>query len=164
MKLEVLLGSFTGRLFIFSAIAFPALTSIQLALVLLLGAYIADFFTGWLATHMEIKRGDKPMPASGKSFESSRARESVVKGIGYILFIFGAAGIEMLFFDRRFEFSGVSSKSVGVTELVIGFCFVIEAYSTLIENLKRAGFDIISKVGNIADSAWGIIKKIKGNG
>lgn len=163
-KLEILASSLTGRIFLFSAVTLPALSNIQLALILLLGAFIADFLTGWLANYMEIKRGDKPMPPSGRSFESKKARESVVKGIGYILFILGAASLEMLFFDRKFEFTKLSSKSFGVTELVIGFCFVVEAYSTIVENLKRAGLDIVGKVGNMADATWKLINKIKGNG
>lgn len=164
MRIEILLNSSIGRALLVSAIAFPALNNIHIALLLLLGAFIADFFTGWLATYMEIKRGDREMPPSGRSFESKKARESVVKGIGYILLILGSTAIENIFFNRKFEFSSLSNRSLGVTELVIGFCFAIEMYSTLVENMKRAGFDIVGKVSAIADSVWGLIKKVKGNG
>jgi hypothetical protein len=164
MKIEMILGTVTGRVFLTSALVFPALSNIHIALIILLIAFISDFLSGWLATYMEIKRGEKKMPPSGTSFESQKARESVIKGIGYILFILGSAGMEMLFFDRKFSFSGVSTKSLGITELAIGFCFAIELYSTLVENMKRAGLDLIGKASTLIDSVWKMINKIKGNG
>lgn len=160
MKYEVLLSSFSGRMFLLSAFTFPIFNTLHWALILLLAAFIADFLTGWLATYQEIKRGEKPMPASGRTFESTKARDSVVKGIGYILLILGSAAIEYVFFDRKFQFNSLTSKSFGVTELVIGFCFAIEMYSTLVENMKRAGFDIIGKAGKLIDSFWSFKKKI----
>lgn len=163
MKIEILMGSIAGRILLLSAFTFPILTNVQYALLMLFGAFVADFFTGWLATYMEIKRGVKPMPKSGYSFESARARDSVVKGIGYVVLILGSAAMEYVFFDRKFAFSRMSEvKTFGITELVIGFCFVIELYSTVMENLKRAGFDIAQKVSNAADSIWNLIKKVKG--
>ena len=103
------------------------------------------------------------MPESGSSFESKRARESVVKGIGYILLILGSAAIEYVFFDRKFNFQKFTSKEFGVTELVIGFCFSIELYSTIMENMKRAGFDVAAKVSKASESIWALIKKVKGD-
>lgn len=162
MKFKLLFSSWAGRSCLISAFAFPVLNNIQLALVILLGAFIADFLSGWLASYMEIKRGEREMPKSGYSFESTRARESVVKAIGYIILILGSLALEHLFFDKKFEFSNLSSKSVGVTELIIGFCVAIELYSTMVENMKRAGFDIVGKVTNAATSLWDVFRKIKG--
>lgn len=161
MRIDIILASITGRICLATAFVFPVLNNIHLALLMLLGAFIADFFTGWLATYMEIKRGEKPLPPSGRSFESKRARESVIKGLAYILIILGSTAIEYLFFNRKFEFTNLSNRSLGVTELVIGFCFAIELYSTLVENMKRAGFDIIGKVSSIADAGWKLFDKIK---
>ena len=163
MKIEIILSSYIGRMFLLTSFAFPVLTNLHLALFILLAAFISDFFTGWLATYMEIKRGDRPMPESGSSFESKRARESVVKGIGYILLILGSAAIEYVFFDRKFNFQKFTSKEFGVTELVIGFCFSIELYSTIMENMKRAGFDVAAKVSKASESIWALIKKVKGD-
>jgi len=162
MKIEILLGSYIGRLFLLTAFAFPVLTNLHIALFILLAAFIADFFTGWLATYMEIKNGIRPMPESGLTFESKRARESAVKGITYILLILGSAAIEFVFFDRKFNFQKFTSKEFGVTELVIGFCFSIELYSTIMENMKRAGFDVAAKVSKASESILSLIKKIKG--
>ena len=162
MKIEIILSSYIGRLFILSAFAFPVMSNIQVALFILLVAFTADFFTGWLANYMEIKRGEKPMPPSGRSFESKRARESVIKAITYILLILGSVAVEAVFFNRRFNFSSVTDKSFGITELVIGFCFSIELYSTIMENMKRAGFDVAAKVTSASDQIWKLIKKIKG--
>lgn len=160
MRYEVLLSSFSGRLFLFSAFTFPVFSNLHWALLFLLFAFIADFLTGWLATYQEIKRGERLMPPSGLSFESNRARESVVKGISYILLILGAAAIEYIFLDRKFKFDTMTSKSFGTTELVIGFCFAIEMYSTLAENMKRAGFDIFGKASKLIDSFWSFKKKL----
>jgi hypothetical protein len=162
MKIEVLLSSYIGRLFLLSAFTFPVISNLHFALLILLAAFIADFFTGWLASYMEIKRGDKPMPASGRSFESKKARESVVKGISYILLILGSVAMEFVFFDRKFNFSSLTQKELGVTELVVGFCFSIELYSTIMENMKRAGFDVVAKITTASDVIWKLIKKVKG--
>lgn len=164
MKIENLLDSIVGRICIILSFTFPVLNNVHIALILLLAAFIADFFTGWWASYVEIKNGIKSMPVSGYSLESTKARESVTKGIGYILLIMGSVAVEYMFFDRRFTFESLSKtgKDFGVTELVIGFCFSIEFYSAVFENLKRAGFDIVKKVNNGADSIWSMINKVKG--
>lgn len=163
MKIKLLFSSWVGRIFLVRALAFPALSSVQIALLILLGAFIADFLTGWLASYMEIKRGEKVMPPSGFAFESAKARDSVVKAIGYIFLILGSLALEYLFFDKKFEFTNLSSKRLGITELIIGFCVAVELYSTVVENMKRAGFDIVGKATSAATTLWDMVRKIKGN-
>lgn len=155
-------GTLAGRTVIVISVVVSSLSTLQLGLIIFLIAFIADFFTGWLASYMEIKNGLKTMPKSGYSLESRKARESITKGIGYMLIILGSAAMEHVFFDRKFNFASVTSKSFGVTELIVGFCFAIEAYSVIFENLKRAGFDLVGKVSTLADTVWSVIKKVKG--
>lgn len=166
MKIELLCNTWAGRACLLTSFTFPlfshTFSPIQVGLMVLLGAYIFDFLTGWLASYMEIKRGDKPPTRSGYAFESTRARESVVKGVCYITFILGVLALEYLFIDKKFEITQLSTKKLGLTEVIIGFCIGIELYSTVIENSKRAGFDLIAKVKSAATTLWDLYKKIKG--
>lgn len=162
MKLNLLLGTWVGRVFLASTITFPFLSNLQLSIIIFAIAFIIDFLTGWLASYIEIKNGIIEPPKSGYSFQSSEARKSAVKFVGYVLFILSALALESLFFDKKVTLSNLSTKSFGITELAIGFCTVIEMYSAVIENMTRAGFDIIKKVSKVIDSVKEFVEKVKG--
>lgn len=161
MKLQHLLQTNTGKLFLLTGFTFPLLNNLQLALLIFIGTYIADFATGILASYVEIKNGTKPMPKSGRVFSSEEARKTVVKGVGYALFILCAYGLEVVFFDKDVKLGQLSTKSFGLCELAIGFSTVIEMYSVLIENLKRAGWDIIGQVKGISTALSTTYNKLK---
>lgn len=156
----MLKNGYAKILVLLTSITFPLLTNIQWGILIFSAAFMLDFFTGWFASYIEIKNGDKVMPKSGYAFESVIARKSLVKGVWYILFIFSAYVLEMMFLDKKITAGTLTTKTFGFTELAIGFCTGIELYSTLIENGKRMGFDIIKKVETIADSFWALKKKI----
>lgn len=161
MKISTILQSNTGKLFLASSFAFPLLNNLQLALIIFIGTYIADFLTGVLASYVEIKNGTKPMPKSGRVFSSEEARKTVIKGVGYALFILCSYALEIVFFDKDIKIGQMSTKSFGLCELAIGFSTVIEMYSILVENLKRAGFDILGQVKNISTTLSTTFNKLK---
>lgn len=161
MRLNLLISSKVGRIFLATTISFPVMSNLQLSIVVFIIAFVADFGTGWLASSVEIKKGLREKPKSGYSFESSAARKSLIKGIGYVLFIFSALALEVIFFDKKLTLSTLSTKSFGITELAIGFCTVIEMYSAVIENMTRAGFDIIKKITTVVESIKSVVTKIK---
>lgn len=164
MKITSLLQTNTGKAFILTSLSFPLLSNTQLSLLIFLGAFVMDFLTGVLASYIEVKNKTRELPKSGYILESSRARETVVKGIGYTIFIMSALGLEYLFFDKAITLGSLSSKSFGLVDLAIGFCAIIEIYSTLIENLKRCGWDLIGKAQALTTTVWDLINKVKGNG
>lgn len=161
MRLNSLLNTPTGKIFLVSSLTFPLLNNLQLALLFFIGAYIADFFTGILASYVEVKNGVKARPKSGYIFESKEARKTLVKGVGYTLFILSAFALEAIFFDNSMTLGNLSTKKFGLTELAIGLATVIELYSVLIENLKRAGWDILGQVKAISTSLSTTFTKIK---
>lgn len=162
MKLNTLLQTNSGKIFLLTGFTFPLLNNIQLALLIFIGAYVADFGTGVYASYVEVKNGTKSRSKSGRVFNSKEARETLTKGIGYTLFILSALALEVVFFDKNIKLGDLSSKEFGLTELAIGFSTVIEMYSVLMENLKRAGWDILGQVKTISTSLSTIYTKIKG--
>lgn len=162
MNISALVGERVGRITLIPSLALPLLTNLQLGIVVLIIAYIFDFLTGILASYVETKKGLRPRTKSGYIFESERARQSVVKAVGYMSFILLAFAMETLFFHKDIKLSMISDKHFRVTEIIVGICIGIEAYSVIFENIKAAGFDIVGKVTSMAESIWGMIRKVKG--
>jgi len=130
----------TSLYFIIPTITIPLLTNLQLALVLMFIAYVVDFATGILASYIEQKKN--PQVIKFYFIQSSKLRKSVVKAITYMVMIGGVFLFEKAFFIKKFHFSHVSEQDLTVTLIATAFCFAIEFFSVL-ENLKRSGFDII---------------------
>lgn len=162
MKFSLLFATPIGRTFLLSAFTIPIFTSLQTSIIILLGAFVLDFLTGILASYIEIKNGSKPMPVSGFVFTSAKARDSIVKAIMYMVVILGAYALEYVFFDKKVGIKALSSRQFGITELVVCFCIAVEVYSAVVENGRRAGFDIIGKITGMATSLWDTFRKVKG--
>lgn len=160
MKFTHLLQTKTGKLFLATGFTFPLFNNVQLALIIFMISFAADFATGVLASYIEVKNGTKKMPKSGRVFNSEEARRSTVKFVGYTMFILCAYGLEILFFNKSYSFSGLSTKSLTITEIAIGISTAFEMYSVVVENLKRAGFDILGQAKTISTSLSSIYKKI----
>src|SRR5690606_240318 len=129
------------------------------AIIALIVVFHLDFITGCIASWIEHKKnGDK---VQVYFFESAKMRLSVVKGVTYCLLIFFAYIFSVLFFDVPIKLAG-STKHFTAVELITGVCICIEVWSN-IENLKRAGFDIVGKISGTAKSVWKVVREIKGN-
>lgn len=131
--------------------------------------YTLDFITGVYASYVEAKSTDEfkaefatkttygqKLYAKVKlffdNFSSEKWRKSIVKAIAYLLLILLVYFVENIFLIRTFHIESISTKEWTVTLITQGVCIIIEMYSIIFENLKRAGFDII-------DSVVGIFRK-----
>jgi len=162
MKLLLLFQTWGGRILLSLTVLLSTFTTLQVLLTIFFIAYTVDFLTGVLASYIEVKNGTAVRPDTGFILESKKMRSSVVKLIGYTLVILLIYTVDSLFFNKTFNFSYLKTKTLTLTEITIGACIAIEAYSSIFENLKRAGFDIIGKVSTIADSIWKVFRKVKG--
>lgn len=136
------------------------MSGMQKALLVLGIAIVIDFVTGTWASWIEYKNSgeklDKPY-----FFESAKVRMSVVKAVSYALLIFFSYIFTVLFFDQPIKVL-YSTKTFTAAEIVTGICIAVEFWS-LIENTKRAGFDIFEKIRTGAREVWSVVKTIKHN-
>lgn len=127
------------------------------AIWILICMYVLDFVTGTYASWVEAKKSsDKP---KAYFIESEKLRKSFAKAAGYCFFIAGVWILTSLFFDNKIGLP-YSSREYTFHQLAIGACIGVEFWSN-IENIKRAGFDLIGKSKQIARSAWDLIKTFK---
>jgi len=134
-----------------------ALSSVQKAIITLLAVYILDFITGLIASWMEQKKSGKKIKVY--FFQSSKVRMSIVKGIAYMVYIICAWFITVLVFDKNVGVMMLSKKFT-IVEIVAGICIANECWS-IIENFKRAGFDLIAKIKEISKQAWNLFNVVK---
>lgn len=142
-------------LFIISTIV--AMNSLQQALMVLGIIIIVDYATGIFASWMEHKREKTPIKVY--FFESKKTRSSILKVAGYSFFILSVWAISSIFFDQKIDLI-YSSKQFSIVELTAGICIANEAWS-VIENFKRAGWDLIGSITNASKKIWETIKTIK---
>ena len=133
------------------------LSTQRLAFYFLIAAFFVDFITGVIASFMERIKKEKLEQHIDKftlkekiiyffdNISSDQMKRSIVKGIGYALFILCSYGIQHIFKIKPFTFS-FSELTWDLPLLAVGGAIVIELWSILLENFKRMGFDII-KIG-----------------
>lgn len=119
---------------------------------------IADYFTGIYASYIEHKKsGDV---AKVYITESERLRESGTKVIGYLLIIVLSWFISNHIYLDTVKLFGVI-REFNVLQLSLIMCIGIEFWSNL-ENMKRAGFDVIGKFENITKNIWKLVRSAQG--
>jgi len=160
-KLKLMFGTNYGFMLLTPVISFSMLTRPQISAIVLVAAILFDFATGIWASYTEQRNNKAPTSKSGWFIESAKLRSSVVKSVFYMLFILGSWAMECLFFDKKISFTGVSSQPFTIVEIVIGICIAIEMYSTLFENMKRAGYDIVAKVRKITKDVDSVVQSVK---
>jgi|GEM_PF-2196527 len=144
-----------------------ALTTTQKALLLLTFVFVLDFFTGIYAAYIEQKKSEA-VPDGKRSFffkmsvlrrtiSSEKLRRSVVKGVAYMAIILLSYLIEKVFFIKELSFTSISEKTYAFNVVIIGFCVFAESWSVVMENLPRAGFDLVGTLTGAFTKA----KKIK---
>ena len=161
LSLKTMFKTPIGVSLIIPSISLALLSNLQLILLLMLIAYIVDFGTGILASWIEHKKGNEKLKVY--FIESEKLRKSVVKAICYMLFIAGVYLFEKAFFIKSIAITSVSDKELTITSIAVAFSFAIEFFSIL-ENLKRSGFDIIGQFKNGAKKIHSLIKSVKGDG
>lgn len=153
-------------------------TDVTKAWYLLALVYILDFITGIYASFVEAKRNDKfkeefstkntywqKIGAKIKllfdTISSEKLRKSIVKAIAYLLLILLVFFVEKTFLIKAFQLISISDKQWTITLIAQGICIGIEMYSIFLENLKRAGFDIVGNIIGMFKKFNTVKKQIK---
>lgn len=157
-KLEPMLSHPAGIFLLVGSIALTTLSTVQLSLIFLFIAFVADFLTGVLASWIEWK--NEKLKLTAYLIESKKLRKSVGKAITYMAAISFTYGLELLFFIKSFNVA-VSDKKITITLVAVGVCIAIEFFSIL-ENGKRSGFDLLDKIKTTAKNVWNVINTVKG--
>lgn len=157
-KLEPMLSTPTGMIVLASAITLATLTTIQMSLIFLFFAFIVDFLSGIYASWSEWKA--KKIKVTTYLIESAKLRKSVGKAIAYMAAIGFTYGFELVFFIKSFKVSA-SGRDLTITLIAVGVCIAIEFFSVL-ENMKRSGFDLIGKIKEGFKNGWGVVRSAKG--
>ena len=122
---------------------------------ILLAIIVVDFMTGVLASYVEHIKD--PQPIKAYFIESSKIRKSIVKTVSYMVFI-----IITLVFNVHLQVSEISVFGLTSTLPVLSIliCLGVELFSIL-ENLKRSGFDLIGKVIDTVNFVVKLVSKVK---
>lgn len=119
---------------------------------------IIDYVTGIWATYIEYKNsGEKPEVYITKS---KRLRESGTKIVGYLLILILAWFISKNIYTEKISLFGVI-REFDVLQLALIISSGIEFWSNL-ENVKRAGFDVVGKFEGIVKRIWQLIRGVQG--
>lgn len=125
---------------------------------LLFTLLVSDYITGILASYIEFKRSGQVAPVY--ITQSERLRGSGVKVVGYFLVVVLAWFISNNIYTDKISLFGVI-KELDVLQLSLIMCSGIEFWSNL-ENMKRAGFDIVGKFENITKRIWNLVRSSQG--
>lgn len=161
-------------------IGLAALSNETKAWYFLFVVFIADFLTGITASYYENLQLEKAKPSYQKIADSSigirflfklqffirnisseKLRKSVVKAIGYALFIILSYIIQHLFKIKTWSFDSFSHLEWSLTLLAQAICIAFEIWSILFENFKRMGLDFIEMFLNVFTKYKEIKKEIK---
>lgn len=143
-----LIGSVWGWIMIVLC-QFFSIEGVSFGLLFLFVFFIIDYVTGLGASWKERKNQLSVPPFF---FESKKMRMSLLKACTYLLFIFMSWVMWFLFFDGTVHLP-VSTKEINIIGITIGICIAIECWSIL-ENMKRMGFDVLEKTMNLFKNLW----------
>lgn len=157
-----------------------ALSDVTKAWYLLLLVYSIDFVTGILGSYTIQMNIEKTKDRYIKIKESTRLvkilysieffvnnissqklRKSIIKAVGYTLFILLFWAVQEIFKIKTWTFDSFSHMEWNLTLMAQAGCIASEIWSILFENLKKMGFDLISKITGISKTYKEIKKEIK---
>ena len=111
------------------------------ALRILIIAMLLDFVTGILASWNEAKKAREPFKIT-----SHKLRRSLIKTITYFAVIYFVYEITMILHIKNFHFDSFDTLDFTPTFVTIGVCAAVEIWSIFMENLPRAGYDIVGSI------------------
>jgi hypothetical protein len=159
IKIEPMLSQPTGIVLLISTVTIATLSTIQMSLLFLFISFIFDFLTGIYASWVEWK--NEKIQITTYLIESKKLRKSVGKAIAYMAAIGFTYGFELVFFIKSFKISA-SGANLTITLIAVGVCVAIEFFSVL-ENMKRSGFDLIGKAKKGFAQLWDLFRTAKGD-
>lgn len=142
---------------VFGAVIFT--DKLELIAFFFVAFLLLDYATGIFASWVEHKN-DPARNINVYHIESEKLRASGVKIIGYGLIMMFAYFLNAVVFQNHLKILGYTPP-MSVFEIALLGCAVIEFWSN-IENVKRAGFDIIGKFTTVVKSIWLAVRQMKG--
>ena len=95
------------------------------------------------------------------NIQSEKLRKSIIKAVGYVLFILLFHSINHVFQIKSWSFESISDLKWNLTLGALAGCIASEIWSILFENLKKMGFDLIGILGNLSGTYKEVKKKMK---
>lgn len=163
IKIKALFSSPSGTIAGASLVGVSVLSSVQMALLLLLGLYLFDFITGIGASWIEKSKLEKVRPVIKERnlISSEKLKLSLVKAFTYTSTILAINMVERVFSIKPYLFPSVSEVPMTITLIFIGLCCSIEFYSIFFENFKRMGFDIPQKIKEAVKGLKSFFSEVK---
>ena len=154
---------FTG----FISINIAIMSDVQKAFLFLIGCILFDFCTGVYASHvsyvdsMKVEGFTRKLSAFFfEVLESKKIRKTAIKSLTYFMLALSTFFLENSFFKKETLLESDPSE-LEITVWVLIFCSLIELYSAVFENLKKAGFDLRRKIEKTVSGLKSLIKVIK---
>ena len=163
-----------------TSVTIAALSSESKAWYLFLLVYTVDFITGIMASYYlnfkeEKKKHSYAIILESRwsirmmfkieffiaNIQSEKLRKSIIKAVGYTLFILLFHSINHVFQIKSWSFESVSDLKWNLTLVALAGCIASEIWSILFENLKKMGFDLIGILGNLSGTYKEVKKKMK---
>lgn len=142
---------------VFGAVIFT--DKLELIAFFFVAFLLMDYATGIFASWVEHK-ADPKNNIKVYHIDSEKLRASGVKIIGYGLIMMFAFFLNAVVFEDHVKVLG-HTPPMSVFEIALLGCAVIEFWSN-IENVKRAGFDVIGKFTTVVKNVWLVVRQVKG--
>lgn len=95
------------------------------------------------------------------NISSQKLRKSIIKAVGYTLFILLFWAVQEVFKIKTWTFDSFSYMEWNLTLMAQAGCIASEIWSILFENLKKMGLDIVAKVTGMSKTYKELKKEIK---
>lgn len=142
---------------VLAACQIMAIAGVKFGLITLGVVFLIDYITGLAAYYKSWKAA--PGAKEPYFFQSRRARDSILKACTYFLFIGMSCVMWRMFFNGNINLP-ISDKQVNIIEIAFGICIAVECWSIL-ENMKRLGFDLLARISKTFKGFWKSYKEIK---
>lgn len=120
--------------------------------------FLLDFMSGigasWVESKKEVLTSNAPY-----FIESKKIRGTLIKAVAYSLFIGMSYLMYVTFFNGTTGLP-MSDKEFNIISICFGLCIAIECWS-IIENVKRMGYDLIGALVKVFKGFWNTYEQIK---
>lgn len=147
ISLKTMLTKSSGVALAIPTIAISTTIDVQSAIVFLCVLDVLDFISGIAASYIQWSKTDRKT----NLISSEKLKMSGVKVFTYFSTILVVYGVELVFFDKRFQFTTVTEKDFTITSIAIAFFCAIEIYSIVFENFKKMGFDVLANIKKLVN-------------
>ena len=142
ISLKAMFTKTSGLILAIPTIAISTTIDPQKSILFLCLLFTIDFATGITGSYVEWIKTDRKTTL----ISSEKLRMSAVKLFTYFSGILVVYGVELVFFEKHFNFNSITDKDFTITSIAIAFFCAIEIYSIVFENFKKMGFDVLANI------------------